>query len=421
MHFRKILPFHTILHLDLMLSYIFLLIGIAALAASAMPVILVCRFTRRISRKLEQPPGSYAPKAALIVPCKCLDPDFRVNIQAFFHQDYPDFEIIFAVASKDDPAFNELQSLIERNSQVKAWTVTAGRATGRSQKINNQLHALQEVSSDSEVLVFLDSDARPEPDFLRYLVQPLQNPDVGLATGFRWYMPVRGGLWSLLRSAWNGGGVVFLTDPRANYAWGGAMAIRRETFEACNVASHWDKALSDDMTISRAVRDCGLQTEFVPQCLVATHEDCTFTQMLEWTNRQTIITKVYHKELWRKIALAHGLGNTALCLGIVLLLVFLSGPGSDPLLLISGLLMLAIVPMEMLGGLLLLPAVQKMLPAHKEKLQNMAWKYFLLAPLASMLALANTVYSLFTSRITWRGVTYEMRSPTSTVIVREKS
>jgi len=64
--------------------------------------------------------------------------------------------------------------------------------------------------------------------------------------------------------------------------------------------------------------------------------------------------------------------------------------------------MLAIVPMEMLGGLLLLPAVEKMLPAQKEKLQKMARKYFLPAPQASMLALVNTVYSLLTSRITWR-------------------
>ena len=53
----------------------------------------------------------------------------------------------------------------------------------------------------------------------------------------------------------------------------------------------------------------------------------------------------------------------------------------------SGLLMLAIVPMEMLGGLLLLPAVEKMLPARKEKLKKMTWKYFLLAPPAPMVAL----------------------------------
>ncbi|MFW6315257.1 MAG: glycosyltransferase [Desulfohalobiaceae bacterium] len=360
------------------------------------------------------------PKASLIVPCKGLDPNFRANIQAFFDQNYPDFEIVFAVASEDDPSFYELQRLMTSNPQAHALTVTAGQAVCRSQKVNNQLHALQKISSDREVLVFLDSDARPEPNFLKHLVQPLQNPAVGLATGFRWYMPVQGGIWSLLRSAWNGGGVVFLTDPRANYAWGGAMAIRKETFEACNVALHWEKALSDDMTISKAVRDNGLQIKFVPQCLVATHEDCTFPQMLEWTNRQTIITRVYHRQLWRKIALAHGLGNAVLCLGVVLLLGFSTGWSNDPLLLASGLLMLAIVPMEMLGGHLLLPAVQKMLPTHSQKLQKLAWKYCLLAPPASMLALVNTVYSLFTNRITWRGITYEMQSPTSTVIISEK-
>ncbi len=68
--------------------------------------------------------------------------------------------------------------------------------------------------------------------------------------------------------------------------------------------------------------------------------------------------------------------------------------------LFSSILMLSMIPMEMLNGLILLPAVKKMLPDHQERIQKLTRVYCLLAPLASMLALYNTIYSPFTNRIT---------------------
>lgn len=404
------------------ISWVFLLIGIVALIAACLPVVLARRFVQDIRAALgRNPDRGYRPKVCLIVPCKGLDHEFEVNIGAFFDQDYPHLQLILVTATKEDPAHGVLEEIIAGHPNVAARLLVAGVAAGRSQKINNQLKAVAEVAEDTDVLVFMDSDARPGPAFVRHLVQPLENVQVGLATGFRWYMPVKGGLWSLLRSTWNGGGVVFLTDPQANYAWGGAMAIRKQNFAVCKVVERWQTALSDDMTITNAVREKGLQISFVPRCLVTTHEDCTLAQMLEWTNRQTIIAKVYHPPLWWKIALAHGVGNAILVLGIVLLASHLLGWTADPVILVSSLLMLAIIPMEILNGLVLLPAILEMLPQHRRRLARLFPAYCLLAPPASLLALVNTIYSLFTNRITWRGVTYEMRSPAETIVVREQS
>lgn len=392
--------------------------AIGALIASALPVLLARRFVRDIRAALRLPGDQgYRPRVVLIVPCKGLDPAFEMNVHAFLAQDYPDMALRFVTATRDDPAHGVLGSILAARPEVQARLLVAGLASGRSEKINNQLAAVADVADAADVLVFMDSDARPAADFVRHLVQPLADSQVGLATGFRWYMPVGGGVWSFLRSAWNGGGVVFLTDPQANYAWGGAMAIRRETFEAAGVAGRWQHALSDDMTITLAVRERGLGIRFVPRCLVTTHEDCTFGQMLEWTNRQTIIAKVYHPALWWKIAIAHGVGNAILCLGLGLLIARLLGVHHDPLVLAASLMMLAIVPMEMLNAKVLMPAILDMLPDRRPQLADRFWTYCLLAPAASLLALVNTVFSLGTNRITWRGVTYDMRSPTETVVV----
>lgn len=404
------------------MSWLLILVGLAAMLVAYLPIVLARRFVKDVHTALAHDSDhGYRPKVSLIVPCKGLDPDFEANIEALFSQDYRDLEILLVTATVDDPAHEVLKRIIKKHPGVSARLLVAGIAPGRSQKINNQLTALADAAEDTNVFVFMDSDARPGPAFVRHLVQPLKNQTTGLATGFRWYMPVQGGLWSVLRSAWNGGGVVFLTDHQANYAWGGAMAVRKETFTACKVAERWQTALSDDMTITLAVRDKGLGISFVPQCLVTTHEDCTWAQMLEWTNRQTVIAKVYHPALWWKIALAHCLGNAILVLGVGLLIGYVLGWTADPVILVSSIMMLAIVPMEMLNGLVLLPAIKSMLPELREQLQRLVPAYCLLAPAASFLALANTVHSLFTNRITWRGVTYEMRSPSETIVVQEQS
>jgi cellulose synthase/poly-beta-1,6-N-acetylglucosamine synthase-like glycosyltransferase len=60
-----------------------------------------------------------------------------------------------------------------------------------------------EVSAESEVFVFVDSDARPGADWLRNLIAPLQDKTIGCATGYRWFVPQRGGFSTALRSVWN--------------------------------------------------------------------------------------------------------------------------------------------------------------------------------------------------------------------------
>ena len=398
------------------MDFILLTIGVFTLGISAVSVVLAMKFIRYNDRPLNSSGSSYIPKVTIIVPCKGLDPNFDGNIKALLKQDYPAYRVLFVTATDDDSAYPVLEQIIKKVRGIPTKLLTAGITQGRSQKINNQLRALEEVRNDIEILVFLDSDICPHSKFLSNLVAPLENPKVGVATGFRWYLPVKGGFASLLRSTWNGGGVVFVADDKTNYAWGGAMAIRKKVFEKVQVARVWESALTDDFPLTLAVREAGYTANFVPRCLVASHEDCTFSEMLEWTNRQTIISKVYHPKLWRRIALAHGIGNIILGLGTVLLAGFLIGMTTDKNILLASILILSMIPMEMINGLILLPAVKKMMPDHRKRIHKLTWIYCLLAPLASLLALFNTIYSLFTNRITWRGVTYEMKSPTETIV-----
>src|SRR5437667_9894871 len=76
-------------------------------------------FLRYVRRRLGTSPDNYSPSVAVIIPCKRLDPGFNVNVASFMAQDYPRYELIFAVASERDPAWSRLTELINRKSAAK--------------------------------------------------------------------------------------------------------------------------------------------------------------------------------------------------------------------------------------------------------------------------------------------------------------
>src|SRR2546429_490331 len=115
-----------------------------------------------------------------------------------------------------------------------------------------------------EVVAFVDSDIRPDPGFLRALVQPLALPSIGGTTGYRWYVPVRGGLWSVVRSAWNAAGLNIFFSDRYNFLWGGAWAIRRENLDRLDLEALWRGTLSEDLASTAGLKRLGLRVQFVP-------------------------------------------------------------------------------------------------------------------------------------------------------------
>src|ERR1017187_8118915 len=77
---------------------------------------------------------------------------------------------------------------------------------------------------------------------------------VGASTGYRWYAPEPPDFWSLMRSVWDAViGGTFSSGSNA-FAWGGSMAIRRETFHAIRVPDFWRDTVSDDYALRDAVR-----------------------------------------------------------------------------------------------------------------------------------------------------------------------
>lgn len=381
------------------------------------------RFVRYLRAELATEYPEFTPFATVFVPCRGVDDGLKENINAIFAQDYPAFEIVFVSDTADDPAFaiiEEARRSGNGRSGPMVRFVASGEATDSGQKVHNLRMAVAKADPQSEIFVFVDTDARPQPFWLRSLIRPLQDPDLGATTGYRWFVTLRGGPASHLRSVWNAAIASALGEqPQKNFCWGGSTAIRRETFQDCRVVDdYWRGTVSDDFALTRALHDRDLPIKFVPQCLTASFEDCTCGELIEFTTRQLKITRAYAAHLWRGVLVGSALFVLVFFGGIALVItrVLLGLSFGPPLV-----MLLIIFALGAMKSHLRRLAVSQVIPNPRVRSFGTTLAHLTLWPLASVLYLYNGLVAAVSRTITWRGITYELKSQTETVILSRRS
>jgi cellulose synthase/poly-beta-1,6-N-acetylglucosamine synthase-like glycosyltransferase len=367
------------------------------------------RFAAYVKRETRRPLAEFCPFVSVIVPARGLEPGLPDNLRSLVEQDYPRYEVLFVFDRADDPAIEIAESL-KKNGFTRI--VVAGPARESGQKVHNLRVAVTEVDPEAEALVFADTDARPGKNWLRRLVAPLADDTIGASTGYRWFLPVNGGIASRLRGVWNASVASALgSDTSKNFCWGGSTAIRRATFERLGISEHWRGTVSDDFTISRVLREAKLPIHFTPNCLVPSISDCDFKELLEFTTRQIKITRVYSAHLWLPLLLGSALFTLVFFGGILLL----------SLQILSGVLPLLVLLLIFLLGatkaFVRWRAVRIPLAAYRSMMNRDLPAHLFLWPIASLLYLYNAIVAGFSKRINWRGITYDLKSPSEAVII----
>lgn len=375
-------------------------------------------WTRMVRRRLGSHAGFYAPLVALICPCKGAEPGLEENLAALTQFDYPNYEIYFSLATSLDPALKMIERF-KAASQRPVHIVVAGPPEACGEKVHNLKRAVEEVPEKFEVLVFTDSDVRLPRNWLGKLVAPLQDPRIGASTAYRWIIPSgslgQGAFSSALVSAWNASVATMLGRPRDNFCWGGGTAIRRKNFDDVQASEAWSGAVSDDLVLTRSLEAAGKSIVFCPECLAPTLHRWTGSSLLEFTNRQIVITRVYSPRRWALGAAAHlGYSLTLIYAAIVIMISFIAG---DPW--IQLLLVAAVIPLLAAAkGAMRTVAVTELLPAWKAQLNEWIWVWIALAPVVPFLFAWNFLASLLTRRIRWRNIRYELVSPSVTRILK---
>ena len=391
---------------------IFYILAILQILMGAYLVWQALQWLGYLRRRLKTDPGFYAPKVAVLCPCKGVEPGLERNLVSLTEFERQNYEIFFVLASGSDPA----RSIIERvakNSRVKAHVVITGPPNGCSEKVNNLKVAIEQLPPEFEVLAFADSDGRPGKSWLHHLVAPLGDVRIGAATTMRWFIPNRNNLATALLAAWNAPVVTMLSEKGKNFCWGGGTAIRRSIFEQSGVLDEWKNSVSDDYSLTRTLERNNRSIVFLPECLTLSYVETDFHGLLEFTNRQILITRVYADRVWASAAATHFLYCLTLVVGTLLILSDLLAQRP-----VFHLLTLTFLPLLLsaIRGSIRLIGVTEALPVARSQITGQAWIYVLLTVFLPFLYFVNFVNSLITRRIRWRDVTYELINPQQTRI-----
>ncbi len=391
---------------------IFLVMGAMLTLQSLTALLEGYKFLSYARRSWARQPGNYKPRVALIIPVKGWEPDYEQNALAFLRQDFPDYQVIFSLATMEDAACAQLRQIAGRcdskpGADPGELLIIAGPPSDqRGEKIQNLINALGAVRPGTEVLVFADIDGFPHHDWLRSLVGPLADPKVTVSSGFRWYLPGET-FGSRLRAAWDTSIATMLRERGDNFAWGGSMAIRTQDFERLRIADrYWLDTVSDDYGVRSAVRAAGGWIRFEPRCLLASREESSVGAFLRWSNRQIILTRVYAAKLWGMGMAANLLYCGTFALG--LLLIATPHSSARERLIIAVLLAAILALGESKARLRLLVARERFQEAA-ETLRRNGSCYWTLAPLVPWVMLYNFVTAGLTRRIEWRGVRYRLQ------------
>jgi ceramide glucosyltransferase len=246
------------------------------------------RRARAQSRQAASIADAAFPPVSILKPLHGDEPRLEENLESFFLQDYPDFEIIFGCRNSADAALAVVERLRARHPRVSTRVVLSGEPEWPSAKVWSLDKMI--ASSARHYFVLSDSDILAAPDFLRSVIPPLLEPHTGLVTCLYRGVPAAG-FWSHLEAL--GMSVelpsgVLIADmlEGMRFALGAAIAVRRDALEKIGGISSTREYYSDDFVLGNRVFEAGyrvlLSHHRVAHVLCAQSLGQTFATQVRW-------------------------------------------------------------------------------------------------------------------------------------------
>ena len=160
----------------LVIRYALLALAVAPLAYYVVAIIAAGRFFRKVTPETTD----FAPPISILKPIRGLDREAYENFASFCRQDYLEFEILFCVSDRGDPAVPVIEQIIRDFPARSIRLLVGSEQIGASDKVNKLCRMVREAAH--EIILVSDSDVRVEPGFLRAIAAPFQDPKVGGVT-----------------------------------------------------------------------------------------------------------------------------------------------------------------------------------------------------------------------------------------------
>lgn len=122
----------------------------------------------------------FHPPVTILKPICGLESDAYSNLTSFCQQDYPEYQIVFAVRDRQDPSIEVVKKIIQQFANVDIQLIVSDRLIGANLKVSNLANAV--TVAKHEILLIADSDIHVDQDYLQTVIQPLKDKTVGVVT-----------------------------------------------------------------------------------------------------------------------------------------------------------------------------------------------------------------------------------------------
>lgn len=235
---------------------------IAILTVAAFPLIyylLACVAAWRFSHEEVKPTAKFEPPVSILKPLHGVDFASYENYVSFCTQDYPDYEILFAVGDPGDAAVPMVQRIIMDFPARQIRLLIGAEVFGANRKVNSLARLAREAKH--EILALSDGDVRVGPRYLREVVNPLRDAEVGAVTSF--YRGIaQENLGSELEaigasSAFFPGVLMAVWTEGVKFALGASIATTKTWLKKIGGFEEIAAFLADDYEIGRRVAQAG--------------------------------------------------------------------------------------------------------------------------------------------------------------------
>ena len=344
----------------------------------------------------KSPPGKsrFAPPVSILKPVRGVDCGAYENFASFCRLDYPEYEVIFAVAESDDPVVPVIEKLQADFPQCSVKLVKGVARIGANRKVNSLCRLVHEAKYD--LLVMSDSDVRVTADYLEGVVPPFADPLVGAVTGFCRCVTgssVAADLYALgmYMDSTPGALLARRLEGKMRFAFGWTMATTKKHLAEIGGWEAMANHHSDDFELGNRIARRGYRVELMRDPVWMVFPQETIGQYFRHELRWSVGLKNVRPTAYWWLILTHGLPWALLA---AVLATKAGWPG------IAAGYILAYLGLRL--GLAWTTGTWGLGDSG-------AWKKLWLVPLRDALSFMAWVGGFFSQRILWRGIVYRVK------------
>ena len=392
-----------------------LFVGLFGLLTSSVYLGMVLVGARRFRReavredaRLQEQP-EFLPAISLFKPLHGDEVGLEANLRTFFEQDYLQHvaraggttvengvsrvELLFCARSEADEGLEIARRVAAEYPEITAKFVTSGKPWAANAKVCS-LAAMAKVATH-DLWAISDSDVRVTPDYLRRIVLPFAEEQVGCATCLYRGVVIKGGLWSQLEAVGmtiemsSGICADSLVEP-VRFALGPTMVTRRARVEEMGGFESMAEYCADDFVLGNWIAKNGHKVVLSGHAIDHMVLQADFVDSIE------------HQVRWMKstrFSRPKGHFGTSLTFGVPFGVMAWAG---------ALLLGMPVLGWCALLGSVLGRCVQAWVVGRYVVQERRIWTAMVLFPLRDLIGPLIWALSYASNRIQWRGETYEL-------------